>query len=343
MAKKIGVVGVGAIGGILGGSLTMAGNSVTLIDQWPENVEAMKTRGLRISGTHGEHQIPVRALHLCEVSAVNERYDIVLLCTKSYDTRWAATFIAPYLKADGVVLSAQNSINDEWIAPIVGYNRVVACILILGGGMYGPAHVVRTNDPEGLAVTLGELHCRITPRLQELERIMAVVGKTRVTTNAWGERWAKLAINCMVNSMAGITGLSSAEVRRNERTRRILIRVAAEAVRVGQALGVAVEPIGGIPAQAFLDADSGAGMEDVETEMAHGATERGEGLPSLLQDLKKGRRTEIDYLNGYVVTKGVETGVATPINQALVTLVKRIESAGLQPDVSNLQSLEPYL
>lgn len=343
MNKKIGVVGAGAIGGILGGYLTLAEHDVTLIDQWPENVETLKARGLKISGTHGDHQVPVRALHLYEVSVDNQQYDTIFICTKSYDTRWAVTFIEPYVKPNGVVLSAQNSINDDCVAQLVGYSRTMACILILGGGMYEPGHVVRTNDPEGLSMTLGELHGHITPRLQELESMMAAVGKTKLTTNTWGERWSKLAINCMVNSMAGITGLSSAEVRRNEQTRRILIKVAAEVVRVGQASGVVVEPIGGIPAQAFMDADTGSGMEDVETEMADKAIERGEGLPSLLQDLKKGRRTEIDYLNGYVVDKARETGVNTPINQTLVELVKRVENQGLEPDISNIRPLESYL
>lgn len=343
MTKKMAVLGAGAIGGTIGGHLTMAGHDITLIDQWPENVETMKSQGLRISGTHGDHQAPVRALHLNEVSTVNEKYDIVFICTKSYDTRWAVTFIKPYLKADGVIVSAQNSINDEWIAPIVGYNRDVACILTLGSGMYEPGHVVRTNDPEALAITLGELHCRITPRLQEIEEIMSCIGKTKLTTNTWGERWAKLAVNCMVNPVAGITGLSSAEVRRNEATRRILIKVAAETVRVGQAMGVSVEPINGIHAQAYLDADTGAGMEDVETEMAYRATERGEGLPSLLQDLTKGRSTEIHFLNGYVSDKGKRVGVPTPINQALTSLVTRIEKEGLKPDISNLRFLEPHV
>ncbi len=341
--KKIAVLGVGAIGGTIGGCLTMAGYDVTLIDQWPENVETMKAKGLRISGTHGEHQIPVKAIHLTEVSPANAEYDIAFVCTKSYDTRWAASFIAPYVKADGAVVSAQNSINDPVIAPIVGYNRALACILNLGSGMYEPAHVVRTNEPEAMTVTLGELHCRISPRLRELGEIMSNVGKTKLTTNTWGERWAKLAVNCMVNPMAGITGISSAEVRRNEATRGLIIKAAAEAVRVATAMGVEVEPINGIPAQAYLEADSGEGLEYVETELGHAAGERGEGLPSLLQDLKKGRRTEIDYLNGYVVEKGNRVGIKTPVNGALAATVRRIEGEKLTPDLANLEMLDSYL
>ncbi|MBM3926669.1 MAG: 2-dehydropantoate 2-reductase [SAR202 cluster bacterium] len=342
-SKKIGVIGVGAIGGTIGGPLTKAGYDVTLIDQWPENVNTMKQRGLRVSGTHGDQQIPVKALHLSEVSALNPRFDWIFICVKSYDTKWATQFVLSYLKSDGAIVSAQNSINEDWICPIAGYTRVLSCILTLGGAMYEPANALRTNEPEALAITVGELHGRVTPRLEELAQMMSAVGITKTTSNTWGERWAKLAVNCMVNPMAGITGLSSAEVRRNPATRRILIRAAAEAIRVGQALGITVEPINGIPAQKYLQADSdAAAMEDVETEMAFRSKERGEGLPSMLQDLMKKRRTEIDYLNGYVVEKGKQANVPTPINEAITSLLTRVERQGLKPDISNLRPLERY-
>ena len=341
--KKIAIMGVGAIGGTIGGCLSMAGYDVTLIDQWPENVDLMNSQGLRMSGTHGNHEIPVKALHLTDVSLTGSKFDIVFLATKSYDTKWAATFLAPHLKPSGVVISAQNSINDPIIAQIVGYNRVLSCILNLGSGMYAPAHVVRTNDPEGITVTLGELHCKISPRLKEIEYMMASVGNTKLTTNTWGERWAKLAVNCMVNPMSGITGISSSEVRQNESTRGLIIKAAAETVRVATKMGVTMEPINGIPAQAYLDADTGEGLEFVQSELAQAAGTRGEGLPSLLQDIKKGRRTEIDYLNGYVVVQATKFDIHTPINQALTRTVKKIESDMLAPALSNLDILESYI
>lgn len=341
--KRIAVMGVGAIGGTIGGCLSMAGHDVTLIDQWPENVDLMNSQGLRISGTHGDHNIQVKAVHLTDVSLTGPKYDIAFLATKSYDTKWASAFLEPHLKPHGVVISAQNSINDPIIAPIVGYNRVLSCVLNLGSGMYEPAHVTRTNDPNGITVTLGELHCRISPRLKEIEHIMSSVGNTKLTTNTWGERWAKLAVNCMVNPMSGITGISSSEVRQNESTRGLIIKAAAETVRVATKMGVSVEPINGIPAQAYLDAETGEGLEFIQSELAQAATGRGEGLPSMLQDIRKGRRTEIDYLNGYVVALANKFNVYTPINHALTQTVQKMESDKLIPTISNLNILESYI
>ena len=342
--REIAILGVGAIGGTIGGPLTQAGYNVTLIDQWPENVEVMKTSGLTISGTHGDHLVPVDAIHIHELCTIPKMFDWVFICVKSYDTAWATTLMLPYLKPHGAFVSAQNSINDNTIAELAGFNKILACILTLGGGMYEPGKVIRTNDPEALAVTVGELHGQSTPRLIELKDLMSHVGVSKITNNTWGERWSKLVVNCMVNPMAGITGLSSAEVRRNPATRRILIRIAAESIRVGMNHGFEVENINGISAKSYLEADEnmGAAMKNVETEMALRSSERGEGLPSMLQDLMKGRKTEINYLNGYVVEKGSQIGMSTPVNHTIVDLLTSVEKGIINSSMDNLARLKKF-
>jgi 2-dehydropantoate 2-reductase len=316
---------------------------VILIDQWPEHVETMKSNGLRISGSAGEHQAKVRAVHMCDVSPLNEEFDIVFLAVKSYDTRWAVSFVMPYLKPDGFIVSTQNSINDEWIAPMVGYSRDIACIITLGAGLYEPGHVVRTGDPDLPALTLGELHCRITPRLEELADVMSAVGVTKTTTNTWGQRWAKLATNSMGNAMAGLTGLGSAAIRTTPETRRIVIKIGAEVVRVGHALGVEVEPISNIPAQDYVDAAEGRGLEELEMRLMEAARDLGEGRASLLQDVMKGRKTEADYLNGYVAARGKEVGVATPICETITAMVHEVERGERRCDISNVKDLERFI
>src|SRR5215475_8806419 len=112
MIKRIAVLGAGAIGSVVGGLLTRAGHDVTLIDQWPEHVEAMKTKGLRLSGTIGDFVVPVRALHIHELQTVSEPFDAVFLAVKSYDTEWAAAMPLRYLREpDGVIVDFQNGIN----------------------------------------------------------------------------------------------------------------------------------------------------------------------------------------------------------------------------------------
>src|SRR5206468_8731116 len=221
MIKRIAVLGSGAIGSMVGGMLTKAGRDVTLVDQWPEHVEAMKKVGLRLSGTCGEHLVPVRALHLHELQSVDAPFDAVFLAVKSYDTEWAAQLAAQYLeKPDGVVVDFQNGINDERVATVVGRERTLGCVIVISAGMYEAGHAIRT-DTTPVGFRIGELDGRDTPRAGELARVLSDVSPAKVTTNLWGERWSKLAVNCMGNAIAGLSGLGSAELRLAAGPRRV--------------------------------------------------------------------------------------------------------------------------
>jgi 2-dehydropantoate 2-reductase len=112
---------------------------------------------------------------------------------------------------------------------------------------------------------------------------------------------------------------------------------------VAQTLGVQVEPVGGIPAKAYLDGARGVGLEELRSTWVERGKSVGAGRPSLLQDMMKGRRTEVDYLNGYVVRKGREVGVPTPLNEAIVSVTKRMEARELEQGPANLQLLTRHL
>ena len=169
---------------------------------------------------------------------------------------------------------------------------------------------------------------------------MSAGGPTKTTTNLWGERWAKLATNSMSNALAGITGLKSADLRRHPSTREVSIRVAAELVAVAEALGVSVEPIQGIPARLYTEAlTDGAAREEIEGKMADYASTLREGRPSLAQDIIKGRKTEVEHLNGYVAAQGRSVGVPTPVNDAIVALTRRVASGEVTPSLDNLELL----
>ncbi len=338
---RIGIVGAGAIGSIVGGLLTKAGRDVTLIDQWPEHVEAMKRRGLRLSGTCGEHVVPVRALHIHEASAIEEPFDAVFVAVKSYDTEWATMLALRHLSPAGVVVDFQNGINDERVAAVAGKERALGCVITIGAGLYEPGHAVRT-DSGAVGFKIGEHDGRDTERARRLVEIMNDVAPARLTTNLWGERWSKLAVNCMANPLAALSGLGSAEVRSAPGIRRVGIHVAAEVIRVGRAVGYEVEPIYGIAAQRFVDAAEGRDLEAVERDMSASVRFLSGGRPSMLQDVLKGRRTEIDALNGYVAEQGRRVGVPTPFNEAIVREVHR-HGVGLRPDPKNLDPLVALL
>lgn len=339
MFTRVGIIGAGAIGSLVGGLLTRAGRDVTLVDQWPDHVEAMKRVGLRLSGTCGEHLVPVRALHLHELQSVPEPFDAVFVAVKSYDTEWATQLGVNYLEPTrGVVVDFQNGLNDHRVAAVAGTHRTLGCVIMVGAGLYEPGHAIRT-DRGAVGFKLGEHDGADSDRVQQLAAMMNDVAGARVTTNLWGERWSKMTVNCMANPLAGLSGLGSAEVRTQPGIRRIAIHIAAEVIEVARALGHEVEPIYGIATQRFVDATRGVALESLEADMAESARHLTGGRPSLLQDVLKGRRTEVEYLNGYVGGQGRSAGVATPFNDAIVAVFRGHPAGSLRPDPRHLEPL----
>lgn len=333
---RIGIIGAGAIGGVVGGLLTRAGYDVTLFDHWVEHVDEMKQHGLRLSGPLiGDIRVPVEARHIYEVQGIAEPFDIGMVSVKSYDTEWATHLLNPLVRDDGVVVDMQNGINDERVAAIAGRERTLGCVITIGAGMYDPGHCIRT-DTRTLGFKIGELDGSDSDRARDLAAIYNHVAGSESTTNLWGERWGKLAVNCMANPIAGLSGYGSGEVRAREETRWLCIRIAAEVVQVGRAYGHNIEAVWGIDSQKFVDVANGGDSTELDAELVAGAQALGAGRPSFLQDVIRGRRVEIDALNGWVVEQGKAVEVATPVNQAVAEVVRSFPVGELRSDPANL-------
>jgi 2-dehydropantoate 2-reductase len=339
MAKKLAFMGAGAVGSYVGGYLSRAGEDVTLIDPWPDHIDTIKRDGLHLEGTQGEFLAHPRALHLHEVQSLfKDPVDIAFVCTKSYDTVWATHLISQYLKPGGFIVSLQNSINEERIAGVVGWGRVVGCIASsISVNAYKAGYVTRMVQPGGPGYTVfrvGEVHGRITPRIEELASMLTTIDSSKATPNLWGERWTKLVVNSMGNGVSAITGMTGKDMTLNADTRGLSIQLAGEAVAVAQALGVNLESIRGVQAdvmRAAAQGDRQAYNQVEETMLKALARMTEEGRPSTAQDIMKGRRTEIDFINGLVAEKGDEAGLPTPTHKALVEVVKQVERQEVQP------------
>ncbi len=345
---RIAFVGAGATGGYVGAHLFQAGYDVTLIDPWPEHVEAIRKNGLAFSGTVGEYTIAVPALHIHEAQQVASRspVDIAFVCTKLYDTAWAASLAGACLAPGGYVVTLQNCLVEELVAGIVGADRTLGCIAsTLSAEAHRPGGIVRTRQPGGSGYTIfraGELHGRTTPRLQALVAMLGQVDSARATSNLWGERWSKLVANTMTTALSASTGLTLKSIVAGAPTRSIMIRLAAEAIRIGVALGYALEPIRTLDAQAWLDCAAGDAAARAAVDAAFDnelkrMTDR--GYSGMAQDLRKGRRTENDFMNGYVARRGREAGLPAPTHEALSLLIGRIERGAAAMDPAHLDTL----
>ena len=350
MGAKIAVMGTGAVGGYAGAHMARAGEDITFIDPWPEHVERMRSHGLTISHIRDVEPFTtkVRALHLTDAQqlAKEKPIDIAFVCMKSYDTEWATTLIAQYLSPNGFVVSLQNCMNEETIAGVVGWGRTVGCIASsITVDLCEPGHVRRAAGKSGSKHTVfrtGEVHGRTTDRVQEICRLVSLADLAMVTENLWGERWSKLVTNVMGNGLSACTGMLTKDMMRDDAIRHFSARLGSEAIRVGQALGYALEEIHHIDPDLIARAGEGeaeASRAYDDHRLAETAKGGGEHRPSMGQDMVKGRRTEIQFLNGMVAQKGAAIGIATPANQVLTEIVTRVERGELQPDPKHIRDL----
>ncbi|HJU31211.1 MAG TPA: 2-dehydropantoate 2-reductase [Hyphomicrobiaceae bacterium] len=350
MGNRIAIVGAGAVGGYAGAHMVQAGEDVTFIDGWPEHVEHMRKHGLRV--THAmnvpEFTVPVRALHITDVQqlAKEKPVDIAFVCTKSYDTAWSTMMIAQYLAPDGFVVSLQNCMNEETVANVVGWGKTLGCIASsITVNLPDPGHIHRGAGKHGAAHTVfraGEVHGRITPRAEEVARLVGTADSAKVTDNLWGERWSKLVANVMGNGLSACTGLSGGQMLQMEPIRRFGARLGSEAIRVGQALGYSLEEILHVTPETIARAgegDEAAMGVYVEQRFKDAKKTAAEQRPSMGQDMQKGRRTEIEYLNGFIAREGGKLGLPCRANAVLTDIVKRVEKGELKADPRHITEL----
>ncbi|HEV2300333.1 MAG TPA: 2-dehydropantoate 2-reductase [Stellaceae bacterium] len=349
MEKRIAVMGAGAIGGYVGGQLAQNGFDVTLIDPWPEHIEAIRRDGLAVEGVSEEEFIcpRPRTLHVTEVQGMaKERpIDIAMIAVKSYDTEWATALMAQYLAPDGYLVSLQNCMNEARIAGVAGWERTVGAIpALLSAELCAPGRVRRTvakgASPHDV-FRVGEVHGRVTARIEELAALLRTIDSVTVTRNLWGERWSKLCVNGMRNGIGAATGLSGNGMDWHDEIRRLSIRLGGEAVRVGQALGYTLEHIRMHEPETLARAAEGDERAFAECEAqilaaANSNTRSDTQRPSMGQDMLKGRRTEIDFINGLILDKGIEVGRPAPTHAKLIAAVRRVEQGEIPPRPENL-------
>ena len=336
MQAKIAVLGAGAIGSSIGADLTEAGYDVTVVDQWPAQVETLKAQGLRVTMTDREVHVPVTALHLCDLASARLAFDVVFLAVKSNDHRWLAEFIKPYLEPDGVLVPTQNGMNDDSIAEVLGRNRVVGCAMELSAEIFTPGQVKRNTARATTWFGIGELDGYSTPRVRMLAEILGKVGRVEITGNIYGAKWTKLIANTMTMGPFGLTGLGNRDASALPGMFDISVSLGRESLAVGKALGYRAEPIFGLRADEFVGSDDEMLVTAMKTLLGHISN----GRTAPIHDHIKGRTSEMEYIPGLVCRKGRELGIATPYNDAVVELDREINAGRLAMDASNFERLK---
>jgi 2-dehydropantoate 2-reductase len=326
--------GAGAIGGTIGAHLVRAGREVVFVDVVREHVERMREDGLRVTGPVAEFRVPVRAALPDELDGLSGP---VFLCVKAMHTAGATRAIEPLLPADGVIVSAQNGLNEAVIASIVGEARTLGCFVNFGADYLEPG--VIHYGGRG-AVVVGEIDGRVTERARSIHEVLRVFEDRAVlTTNIHGFLWSKLAYASMLFATA-LSEQSIADALDRADHRRIYIELAREVVRVALARGIRLESFDGFDPAAFReDASDEAAHLSLDALVTHNRTSA-KTHSGIWRDLAvRKRKTEVDAQLGPVVEAGRELDIGTPLNARLVELIHEIENGRRQQAAANVAAI----
>ena len=335
-APRIAVLGAGANGAGVGADLVRAGHDVTFIEQWPAHVAAMRERGIRVEMPDGVELTPVRVHHLCEVAELREPFDLVFLVVKAYDTRWACELIRPLLAEEGLVVGLQNGMTVDDIAEIVGAHRTLGAVIEIAANLFVPGVVERQNTREETWFAVGGIHPGADARAEEVVAVLRAAGRAEVSADIRSSKWMKLVVNAAELVPSAILDLPLDEAVRVPGMRDFMVRTGREAVRTSLAAGGRLMPIFGM-----TDADLAGpdGYADRLLEIVLDVYTLPSTLTTVLQDWRKGRRAEVEELNGHVVREAERTGVAAPCNDRVVALARDIEAGRRTPGMHNLAEL----
>jgi 2-dehydropantoate 2-reductase len=334
-AEPILIWGAGAIGGTIGAYFAQAGHKVVFVDRARDHVEAINARGLSIEGPIAEFNITARAFmpeHL------EGKFGTVFLCVKAHHTLEAVRALESNLTPDGVVISAQNGLNELEIASVIGEPRTVGCFVNFGADYLEPGVIHYAGRG---AVVIGELNGGITPRLEALHQLMLEFDDRAICSiNIWGFLWGKLAYGAQL-FVTALTNESIADALAAIEHRKLFIEVAREVMRVAAARGIKPEGFNGFNPHAFTPEASLAAATQSLEEMVIFNRKSAKTHSGIWRDLAiRKRQTEVDAQLGPIVALGAEVGVAAPITKRLIEMIHEIEHGTRALEWANLAALE---
>ena len=313
------IYGAGALGTVLGAYIARAGKQVDLVNRNRAHVTALKERGAHVTGTVDFVQ-PVCALLPEELTG---QYDIIILMTKQQKNADVIAFLQPFLKEDGALCTCQNGMPEPAIAEAIGADRTLGCAIAWGATFKGEGVSELTSDPSALTFSLGAYGKG--NHLADVKALFECMGTVVVEQNFIGARWSKLLINSAFSGLSTVTGATFGEVAKNKASRRVAQRIIKECIDVAKAANITIEPVQGHKIDKLFDY-RGKLKKAISFALIPVAMKKHSALiASMLQDIRAGKKCEIDAINGVVCVFGKKYGVPTPFNDRTVEIVHALE------------------
>lgn len=302
---KISIVGPGAVGCLFASYFSAAGKDVVLLDKSPDRAMTINRNGIRVEGIGGERNVKVKATaNPADIGTT----DIVLICVKANDTAEASRLAQPIVADRAVVMTLQNGYgNIERIAQVVGEKHTLGGTTAQGATLLGVGHIRHAGNGE---TVIGEIDGALSDRLKNIKTLFEECGiQTKLTDDLQGLIWSKLIINVGINALTALAHLKNGKLVEYEGARSVLRAAVEEAVSVANKAGVKL-----------LYDDPVAKVEDVCRATAA-------NISSMFQDILKKKRTEVEFINGAIVKKAAELGIAVPVNETLTALIDAIQNS----------------
>lgn len=337
--SRYAIYGAGSLGTVLGAYITKNGGEIDLINRNKAHVEALKNNGAHITGTV-EMTVPVKAITPDEMEGV---YDVILLMTKQLYNKEVVAFLKDYLAEKGVIVTLQNGLPEPDIAEIIGADRTIGCTVEWGATLSAPGVCTLTSEPDSLSFHMGKMDGISDEQFKMVKDLLELMCPVHEETNLLGARWSKLLINATFSGLGTVVGGTFGRVSENKAARKVAIRCMKECIDVGHAAGAEFAPVQGKDITKLFYYKNGL-KRAIATMLIPIAMKKHRDIePSMLQDLKKGKKCEIDAINGVVCEWGRKCSVATPINDRIVEIIKKAENGELKPCMENISLFDDLL
>lgn len=329
------IMGAGSLGTIMGALISKNGGNVVLIDANKEHVNALNEKGATVTGKL-DLNVPVKAILPEEMTGI---YDIVIFLVKQTANEIALKQLLPHLGPNSVVCTLQNGVPEDAVAEIVGKDRTLGGTVGWGATWAGPGSSVLTSEQDKMTFDLGELDGTVRERTKQVAALLNMVCHVEIVPNLPGIRWTKLLINATMSGLSAALGCTYGDILDNPKALLCASHIANETIQIVKARGIKLEPLQG---------------HDLTLLSFENKAERESRLPfygrifgphrllkaSMLQDLEKSRKTEIDAINGVVSSWGNKLDIPTPISDKVVEIVKGIEEKKYTYTFQNLDMFE---
>ena len=327
------IYGAGSLGTILGAFINKAGMPIELINRNKAHVEALNSNGASVTGTMQFNQ-KVKAY---TPDMMSGEYDIIFLMTKQQNNKEVVTALKEYLATDGVLVTFQNGLPEVQIAEILGEERVLGCTVAWGATMQSAGVCELTSEPDALSFSLGSISKKRSRHFAKVKEMLEMMGTVEIEENFIGTRWSKLLINAAFSGMSAVLGCTFGEAAGPKESRRVVQALIKECIDVCATGGIQIEPVQGKDIVKLLDY-KGSLKKAVSFFIIPIAIRKHAKLKaSMLQDLEKGKLTEVDAINGSVSEFGRKVGCPTPMNDKVVEIIHKIEKGELKPGFDNLK------